>query len=62
MMANILHTKGITKKQEFLNILKQIKVLEIFQLQINSASDVILFLFIKLLNFKIRNNNNLKKY
>jgi hypothetical protein len=40
MMANILHTKGITKKQEFLNILKQIKVLEIFQLQINSASDV----------------------
>ena len=40
MIANIFHTKGIIEKQEISHILKQIKVLETLQQQINTASDV----------------------
>ena len=40
MIANILHTKGISEKHEILYILKQIKDLETLQQQINTASDV----------------------
>ncbi len=40
MIANIFHTKGISEKQEISYILKQIKVLETLQQQINIATDV----------------------
>ena len=40
MIANIFHTKGIMEKHEISHILKQIKVLENLQQQINSAIDV----------------------
>ena len=40
MIANIFHTKGIIEKHEISNILKQIKVLENLQQQINAAIDV----------------------
>ena len=40
MIANIFHTKGISEKQEISHILKQIKVLETLQQQINIATDV----------------------
>ena len=40
MIANIFHTKCIIEKHEISNILKQIKVLETLQQQINTAIDV----------------------
>ena len=61
MIANIFHTKGITKKQEFLNILKQIKVLETLQQQINSASDVKSNLIYETTKLQDKKKNNLKK-
>ena len=61
IIANNFHTKGITKKQEFLNILKQIKVLETLQQQINSASDVKSILIYKTTKLQNKKKNNLKK-
>ena len=40
MITNIFHTKGIIEKHEISHILKQIKVLETLQQQINTAIDV----------------------
>ena len=40
LIANILHTKGISEKHEILHILKQIKELETLQQQINTATGV----------------------
>ena len=40
LIANILHTKGISEKHEILHILKQVKDLETLQQQINTATGV----------------------
>ena len=40
MIANILHTKGISEKHEILYILKQIKDLETLQQQINTTTGI----------------------
>ena len=65
MIANILHTKGISEKHEILHILKQIKNLETLQQQINIATGVKSNLVYETTQLQDKENNleiNIKKF
>jgi hypothetical protein len=60
MIINIFHTKGISEKHEFLNILKHIKELETLQKEIKNAIDLKINLIYETIKLKAK-ENNLKK-